>query len=422
MNYNRKHISLTSLGTLYPLLSFVARVPFSMMLVGTLTLVVVARDSSALGGLCAAVLGVANSVCAPLIGMLADKHGQRPVLFAFSALNSLAMVLLVLVTQTSAPDFLVVAASGFIGATIPLTSPMSRIRYSAYLSLHAAEADIEKLRTRIFAQESVMDEISFVGGPVLVGLFGTAFGPATAVYAACAWTLLAGTWFALHPSSALPAQAKNARHTTGAPATAIQRKPLLPLLLAVASQFAIGTVFGSTLTSLTALLRAEGQAEQAGIWYGLMGLSSALLALAAGWFSPRFTHDLRLVVFALIAGSGLLLYCATPASGAQLGAALLLTGLGIGPLLVAGFALGAARANPAHITAAMTALSAAITLGQSLTSAVVGSVAEHQGAAAALNTTLICATLLLAVAFTNLFTQGPAKASAQSTTSKVSTE
>ena len=58
-------------GTVYFPIAFIARFPFAMMVVGTLTLVVAARESVALGGLNAAVLGLGSALVGrPLVGAI----------------------------------------------------------------------------------------------------------------------------------------------------------------------------------------------------------------------------------------------------------------------------------------------------------------------------------------------------------------
>src|SRR5699024_11346924 len=84
--------------------AFIARFPFAMMVVGTLTLVVAARGSVALGGLNAAVLGLGSALVGPLLGAAADRIGQRRVLPLAGTLNSLALLALAYVAFSALPD------------------------------------------------------------------------------------------------------------------------------------------------------------------------------------------------------------------------------------------------------------------------------------------------------------------------------
>ena len=79
-------------GNAYFPIAFVARFPFAMMVVGTLTLVVSARESIALGGMNSAVVGLGAALIGPLLGAAADRIGQRPVILASGIVNSLALL------------------------------------------------------------------------------------------------------------------------------------------------------------------------------------------------------------------------------------------------------------------------------------------------------------------------------------------
>ncbi|WP_341856709.1 MFS transporter [Brachybacterium sp. GPGPB12] len=88
----RSHHARREAGTAYFPIAFIARFPFAMMIVGTLTLVVAARDSIALGGLNSAVLGLGSALVGPLLGAAADRFGQRRVILVAGIVNSLALM------------------------------------------------------------------------------------------------------------------------------------------------------------------------------------------------------------------------------------------------------------------------------------------------------------------------------------------
>src|SRR5699024_5597176 len=75
-------------GPAYFPIAFIARFPFAMMVVGTLTLVVSARESIALGGLNSAVVGLGSALIGPLLGAAADRRGRRPVIPVAGLVNS----------------------------------------------------------------------------------------------------------------------------------------------------------------------------------------------------------------------------------------------------------------------------------------------------------------------------------------------
>src|SRR5690606_18357414 len=167
--------------------------------------------------------------------------------------------------------------------------------------------------------------------------------------------------FALH-RTAVPARSREEREAVLAPASHLFRPALL---VVVGGIFAVGLVFGSTLTSLTAFMQERGDAESAGVLYGVMGVGSAILALSVALFSPRFTLRYRWLLFnACIVLGGVLLARADSVPTVMVGLAMM--GIGIGPLLVTLFSFGAARSPEGRSATVMTMLGSGIMLGQSL--------------------------------------------------------
>lgn len=106
-------------GLPYFLITFIARLPFAMMVVGVLTVVVTARGSLSLGGLTSAAVGVGTACIGPLLGAAADRYGQRPVLLASAIANASALVLFTIAAYSTAADPIVLLSAFAIGATAP---------------------------------------------------------------------------------------------------------------------------------------------------------------------------------------------------------------------------------------------------------------------------------------------------------------
>ena len=112
-------------GTWFFVVSFIARLPVAMNVVGVLTLVSVERDLAE-AGLVSAALGLASGVGGPIVGAIADRAGQRRVLIIVAVLHALLLVGLVVVVYADAPLGVLVAAGVLAGATIPPASPLAR--------------------------------------------------------------------------------------------------------------------------------------------------------------------------------------------------------------------------------------------------------------------------------------------------------
>ncbi|PRI10311.1 MFS transporter [Leucobacter massiliensis] len=380
---DRRDTLIARTGIAYFPLALVARLPFAMSVVGVLTLLVSVRGSVELAGLGSAVVGIASAVFGPLIGAAADRFGQRPTLLATAGVNSVALGLLAWTAMSPLPPLAVFAAAFLVGASVPQTSPMSRSRLVTIIRTELPAERRPRTISTVLAYESAADELVFVFGPVIVGLLATTLGAWAPIAGAAALTLLFVTAFALHRTS-VSATSPAERAATLAPAAELLRPALLVVVLGI---FAVGTVFGSTLTSLTAFMQARGSAESAGLFYGVMGVGSAILAICAALFSPRFTLRMRWLVFAscIVIGEAILASASAPGRGVgTVALGLAITGIGIGPLLVTLYGFGAGRSPEGRSATVMTMLGSGIMLGQSLSAAATGIVAESQGLAAAL--------------------------------------
>jgi MFS family permease len=145
---------------------------------------------------------------------------------------------------------------------------------------------------------------------------------------------------------------------------------------------AMGTFFGGTQAALTAFSGAHHVPELGGLLYAAMGLTSAGAALSVAAWPQTFRLPVRWVVCA----SAMLLFSLTlfaPDDIPSMTAALLLTGVPVGPIMVTVFGLGGHLAPRGRTSTVMTALASGIVAGTALGSALGGHSAQVGGAAAA---------------------------------------
>ena len=118
-------------------LGLFARLPLAMLTLGTLTLATSVTGSYAVGGAAAGAVGIGSAVGAPILGWLADRLGQRPVLLISAVLNVVA-VLAVIATAYLIPGvhdvgaaWGVIAAALAAGLSCPQVGPLARVRWMA---------------------------------------------------------------------------------------------------------------------------------------------------------------------------------------------------------------------------------------------------------------------------------------------------
>lgn len=385
-----------TVGWSYFPLAFIGRLPFAMTVVGVLTLVATVRGSYAEAGLTSAFVGIGGAVFGPVLGAFADRWGQRPVLLVAAGLNAAALILLTALVYADLPVAVVLLAALLVGASSPQLSPMSRSRLVAILVRTLPAERHPKAISGTMSYESMADELVFVLGPVLVGLLAFALAPWAPLVVAAALTVLFVGGFALHPTARV-AQPGPGATPPPAPVAALLHPSILVL---VAGTFTVGVFFGAALTSLTAFMGAYAEVSQAGIVYGAMGIGSAAFALGVVLLPERFGLGARWLTFAAVALAASLLLPAID-SVPVMALALLITGFGIGPVLVTLFSLASVRSPAGRSTTVLTMVGGGVILGQSLSSALTGAVAESSGHSASFLIVVGATAVLVALAGVN---------------------
>lgn len=390
------HPSLLHLtGLWYFPVAFIARLPFAMMTVGVLALVVTSRGSVALGGLTSAAVGVGVVVAGPVLGDLVDRFGQRRVLVPVGLTNGILLSMFPLVVAAPVTEGMLLASAVAIGLTGPQTAAMSRARIIALIGDRVHPQRRERTFARVMAYESAADETAFVIGPFVVGVLAALVAPWAPIAGAALLSFVFVTAFAVHPTG----RTTGSRGSHGAMAPL--RELLHPrMLVLVGAALGVGAFFGTTLTSLTAFMNAQGAPEAGALLYGVMGVGSAVLALSMALLPARFALRWRLVAFAVLLTASAGAYT-VGGSVPTVTLVLCLMGIGVGPSLVTLLSLAGTRAPRGRTASTMTLLGSALTLAQALSSAVAGAVAEQASVAAAMALPAGAATVVLAMAALN---------------------
>jgi MFS family permease len=359
-----------------------------MLTMGTLTLVTSVSGSFAAGGTAAGAVGVGSALGAPVLGSLADRHGQRPVLLLSALLNTVAVLALVLTAVATAASgnfpLAVLAAAFAAGATSPQVGPLARVRWMALTASAAPGSALpgpaRDLDTAL-SYESTADEVTFVLGPALVGILASLVAPWLPLALAAAMTITLVPAFAVHPThQAVPAAGvSRGRKRKGA-----ARPARLPwaVALPVVAMVCMGTFFGSTQAALSAFSAGLAGTEIAGLLYAVMGLSSAAAALSVAYWPRRAGLPLRWVVCAVLM-AGLAVLLLVPSSLPMMTVVLLVLGLPVGPVMVTVFAVGGRVAPAGRLGTVMTALASGIVAGTAIGSSAGGQLAQLHGPAAA---------------------------------------
>jgi MFS family permease len=380
--------------------AFLARLPFSMLTIGTLLLVSSTTSSVALGGLASAATALGTALGGPAQGALADRVGQRRVLLAAVPVATLAVLGLVLAAAAPGATAAVLAAAAVAGASAPQVGPLARVRW-----LRLA-ADEPRTVEAAMSYESTADEVSFVLGPALVGVLASAGSPQVAVLVAAGGIAVFGTAFALHPTAratsvrapaAIPADGPG-EGTTTAPSRAVGTLALVRReAVVLVGMLAMGLLFGGTQVALTALTRDAGEPGSAGLVYAVMGVGSAVTALSVVALPRRWGLRSRWITFAagLVAGTITLVLAAASGSLTAVVVAVAATGLFVGPVMVTVFTVAGERAPAGRTASAMTLVASANVVGVAIGASGGGALADAVSTTTAFSLPVVAAVLLV---------------------------
>ncbi|MFV0533786.1 MAG: hypothetical protein ACK5MR_09050 [Cumulibacter sp.] len=365
-------------GVSYVIFAFLGRLPLAMSQIGTLLLVQDYTGSYGAGGVAAGGLAIANALCAPYFGALADRVGQRPVVLTQSLVASTGFVTEVALVWAGAPWAAVALVAAIAGVACPQVGPLARVRWRP---LTEGQPDQGRLVSTAFSYEGAADEATFVLGPALVGISIAVISPQFAMLLAATLLALFGSAFALHPSAALAGP--RARTTSAS------RLLSIGLVTLAIGQLALGMLFGSVQTGTSVIATEAGRPGLTGLLHALLGIGSVIAGLAVA----VLPDSVRLVHRARIFGSAILVL-ATPLlwvdSIGALVPVLLVLGCAIAPYMITMFSMAEQLTESTRTGAAMTLMAAATGLGYALGSSFAGRLADAGGATPAFAVT-VCA-------------------------------
>jgi MFS family permease len=341
---------------------FLARLPLSMAGIALLLLVADITGSYAVAGAVDATWILANAVCAPAIARLVDRRGQARVVGPQLVAHLFGVVVVLVLAGIEAPVPTLFVAAGLAGAVLPVVGSLVRARWAFLLP------GSPLLRTA-YSWESVVDEMVFVLGPVLVTFVAVGVGPPTAL-ALTALIGATGTVALLAQRGSEPPPTAHEGPSPGSPF----RLPGIPAVVLVMAL--LGVVFAGVEVTVIATARETGQTQLAGVVLAAWSFSSMLSGLALGASSRHFPLRRQLLV-----GSTALVVTLLPLLLVDhlvpMAGVLLLAGAAVSPTLIAGFSLVEAMVPLERLTESLTLVSVGISVGFALGSPGSGWLVDH---------------------------------------------
>lgn len=364
---------------------FLAAALLGRLSYGTVGLAVLLRVEGATGSYAVAgatlvAYGLTAALLAPVRARLLDRAGRRRALPALALAAAAVLVALALLPD-SVPDAGLVALGGLAGSLVPPLGPVTR-------AVWAEVADGPEALRAAYSLDTVAEEGLFTLGPLLVGGVVAVADPGAALLLTAGLLLVGSTGTALSPLArgGVPAPVADV-----VPVRPLRSVPFRRLLLVLAG---VGAGLGGV--ELAVVASADGPAT-AGVLLAVLSLGSALGGAVYGLRSWTGGAEVHLPVLTGLLALGLAGLAALVAvAGALLvGAALLLTGLAVAPLLVAAYTRADAVSDPASRTEAGTLVGTVTNLGNAVGTGLAGLLLDAAGPSTAL---LVGAGLLAAAA------------------------
>lgn len=364
---------------------FLARMPISMIGIGTVLMVSATTGAYGLAGVLAGAVTFAGSLGQPQIARLVDRLGQANVLRPALLANGLFLAGMIAAVRLDWPVWTWFLLGMLGGATQPSIGSMVRARWA-----HVIRGDDQ--RQTAFAFESVLDEVVFVIGPPLATFLATSVDPAAGLVAAICFAIGGGFLFSAQRGTQPPVHQS---------ADVVARRDVVTRgLVAICLTFVgAGAVFGSVEVVVVAFADERGQKGLAGVvlaCYAAGSLVSGLLYGARRW--RRRLSD-RFILAATFFGLATVLPLAAN-SVAVLSPLIFLTGLAIAPVLITGMSLVERLVPRRALTEGLTWSITALTVGVTAGAATAGPLIDAYGASTAFRLSASAAILTAIAAVT----------------------
>jgi hypothetical protein len=345
------------------LLGLIARLPYAITPLATLTLLHTATGSFGFAGAVTAAQSIATAASGIGVGVLTDRFGPRAVGVVAAIAHAACAAALVVASGGDRPAM--AAAAIAVGLTQPAVGALARVHWARLLRATGRTA----LLPTALSYETAADELGFVVGPVVVGLLTAVLGPAAPLSAVALLAAGAAAPFALFYARTAPSRGP-----------AVARPPLGPLVAMVVAAAALGAVFGAVQTGVTSYAAERAEPGNAGLLYALLAVGSAVAGVGYAWLPARISDGVR----HLAVTTALLLGTAGLAVGyAPLPVAVTVAGVAIAPYMISVYTLTERLSGGRGTATALMVVGAGGPVGTAAAQAAAGRAADAGGSAAA---------------------------------------
>jgi MFS family permease len=347
--------------------ALVGRLPQGMSSLAILLLVRGDTGSYAAAGFAVGAYAFLSAAGSPLQGRLIDRFGRARVLAPCAFGQAAVLVVLVLLAGAGAGAPVLIVLSGLAGALLPPIAPSVR-------ALLREVFEDAAVRDTAYALDSVIQEVIWTTGPLVVAVMVAVASPTGAVLVGGAVCALGTTLFVRAPLARQARPDRDRPRPPSALASPELRALLVPALLS-------GSAIGAIEVGLPSLALHAGSRPASGLLLAVWSIGSMIGGLGYGavtWRNSLASRYRGLLVVGIVCSAPLIAARSIPAGLA----CSLLSGLTIAPVFSCMYALVSRVVVPGAETEAFTWMSAALVGGIAAGSAIGGAAIAQAGESA----------------------------------------
>jgi MFS family permease len=342
--------------------SLVGRLPVGMTSLALLLLVRAEGESYGAAGIVVAVYAVALGVGAPIGGRQVDRYGPTRVLQVRGILFVAFLTVVVALALHDAGIGAIAVAAALAGFSMPPLSSTVRIVWPRLAR--------DELRSTAYALEAALQEVHFVGGPLLAASLA-AIEPVAAVAGAGISSLLGTTMVARLP----PVRETPPSRAGGAGLLGALGAPGVRTIVGYAA--VVGVAFGAVELAMPAMAEEHGARELGGVALACFSGGSLVGGLVAGLRPAR--SDLRRFVAGAFVLAAAMLALQFAVSIPTLCLLAFVAGLPIAPTVAATYTLIDRSARSGTVAEAFAWFGTAVSVGIAAGFAIGGALVDERG-------------------------------------------
>lgn len=345
------------------------RAPSAMKAFACVLLVQQLTGSYGMAGLVGATQTFVAAVLAPVLARLIDLRGERGVLFWSMMAHIIGVAALIAAAYSDLPSWSMLIGAAIIGGSSVQFGSLSRARW-------VKELGRGRGLERAYSLESMVDEMGFVIGPLLVVPLCLQVHPTAGILASMLFTIAGTVMLLTQRSSPDNVRFANPLSTGSDAGESVVRVPGIALM--IASLACMGVLFGATEIVIVAFTEHHGNPSAASYVAAVFAVGSFLGAIMYGarqW--PGKTHMKIIVTFWWISLGSIPILLAPNIP--MMAVTVFITGLAISPGMIVGNLFVEQLAPQGKLTEAFAWLGSAMATGAALGSIVAGYLVDEFG-------------------------------------------